>query len=1161
MKVVSIQDILRSNMYDHSETENRILDFWKKDKTFAKSLTKNKDKKKFVFFDGPPTANGRPGIHHFLGRAFKDLYGRYKTMRGFYVLRRAGWDTHGLPVEIEVEKQLGFKNKKDIEDYGIANFNKRCRESVWKYKKEWENMVTRMGHWIDMDDSYITYSPKYMETLWWIIKQIWDNKYLYKAHRVVPFCTRCGTPLSSHEVAQGYQLVKERSVYLKFKVKHGQVLGRTHQDIPENTYILAWTTTPWTLPGNVALAVGENIEYEMWEQNGEHLILAAERRETVGINGNPEIRGIMLGKDLVGLEYEPLFDIPELKSDESYKVYPADFVSTTDGTGVVHTAVMYGEDDYNLGFKIGLPTIHTVDEQGKFKENVGNGLVGMYVKDKKTEDLIVEKLISSGKLLKSEDYEHDYPFCWRCASPLLYYAKDSWFIKMSAINSEMLANNSTINWEPKHVGDGRFGQWIKEGKDWAFSRERYWATPLPIWECTNEKCENRSVIGSIKDLEDSAISSGNEYYIMRHGLSERKEKTEMIIGSHLDKDIYHLVEEGKVAVTKSAKELKKLGSVDYIFASPFIRTKETADIVSKELSVGVVIDDRLREIEWGPQTEGKKLKDFLNHWGSDFNVKHYDGESWNDERLRLVEFMREVDAKYKNKKILIVSHGDPLRMIRAIAIGDDERSIYEKSEEMEPKWAELIKLDWRHIPRSDLGELDLHRPYVDEIKLRCEKCDGEMIKIPDLIDVWFDSGAMPFAQWHYPFDNKKIFEEQFPADFIVEGIDQTRGWFYTLLAISTLMNRGEPFKNVMSYAHILDEKGKKMSKSKGNIVLPFDVMDKYGADAPRWYLYTVNAPSEYKLFSDRELQTRSQGFLSTLRNCYRFYDLYEQTSSDKDIKSKKHLLDDWIYSRLHTTIEEVTNELDAYDPTSAARSIEKFLVEDLSNWWLRRSRKRKGALILLKDLLIETVKLSAPFVPFVADDLYMKLIKDDKSIHLEDWTIADEELINSDLEKEMAEAREVIVVGLATRKENQIKVRQPLSFITVNRLNPFQPDIEEVIRDELNIKEIKYDKVESTKLNLEISLELKGEGYARELIRQIQDMRKELGYKMDDKISGSWFSSDVELSDAINKWSEMIAEETIIDEFTNTKNETMAFDMQKEFDIVVGKTIWLAIKK
>jgi len=616
-----------------------------------------------------------------------------------------------------------------------------------------------------------------------------------------------------------------------------------------------------------------------------------------------------------------------------------------------------------------------------------------------------------------------------------------------------------------------------------------------------------------------------------------------------------------VAVTKSTKELKKLGGVDYIFASPFIRTKETADIVSKELSISVTIDERLREIEYGPQTEGRSVKDFPNDWGSDFNAKHYDGESWNDERSRLVEFMKEVDAKYKNKKILIVSHGDPLRMIRAIAIGDDERSIYEKSEEMEPKWAELIKLDWKHIPRNDLGELDLHRPYVDEIKLRCEKCDGEMVKIPDLIDVWFDSGAMPFAQWHYPFDNEKIFEEQFPADFIVEGIDQTRGWFYTLLAISTLMNRGEPFKNVMSYAHILDEKGKKMSKSKGNIVLPFDIMDKYGADAPRWYLYTVNAPGEYKLFSDRELQTRSQGFLSTLQNCYRFYDLYEQMDSDKDIKPKKHLLDDWIYSRLHITIKEVTNELDAYDPTSAARSIEKFLVEDLSNWWLRRSRKREGALILLKDLLIETVKLSAPFVPFVADDLYMKLTKDSKSIHLEDWTITDERLINIDLEKEMTEAREVIVSGLAIRKENQIKVRQPLNSITTNQLKPFQPDIEEVIREELNVKGIKYEKVESVKLDLEISSELRGEGYARELVRQIQDMRKELGYKMDDKIFGSWFSVDAELSGAINKWSEMIAEETIIEEFTNIKDETTAFNMQKEFAIAEGKTIWLAIRK
>jgi isoleucyl-tRNA synthetase len=1142
-----------NTMYDHSKIENKILDFWKKDKTFKKSLDKNKDNEKFVFFDGPPTANGQPGIHHFLGRAFKDLYGRYKTMRGFYVLRKAGWDTHGLPVEIEVEKRLGFKNKKDIEDYGIANFNKQCRESVWKYKKDWEDMVERMGHWIDMDDDYITYSPKYMESLWWIIKQIWDRDLLYKAHRVVPFCVRCGTPLSSHEVAQGYQLVKERSVYLKFIIKKSDL------KLSSPVYILAWTTTPWTLPGNIALAVGKDIDYVVAEKDGEKYILAKELLEKV----LPDSKTVMeiKGKDLVGLEYEPLFDVPELKSEKSYKVYDADFVSTSDGTGVVHTAVMYGEDDYNLGSKIGLPTVHTVNEQGKFKENVGNDLVGMYVKDKKTEDLIVEKLTTAGKLLKTEDYEHDYPFCWRCGSPLLYYAKDSWFIKMSAINDKMLANNASINWEPKHIGEGRFGQWIKEGKDWAFSRERYWATPLPIWECMNKKCEHRSVIGSVKELEDSSISSGNEYYIMRHGLSERKEKTEMIIGSHLDKDTYHLVKEGKEAVAKSAKELKKLGGVDYIFASPFIRTKETAEIIGQELGIDVVVDQRIREIEWGPQTEGKSLSEFPNHWGSDFNIKHHDGESWNDERTRVAEFMKELETKYKDKKILIVSHGDPLRMLRAIANGDDEKAIYENGEVMEPKWAELIKLDWRKISRNDLGELDLHRPYVDEVKLKCEKCDGEMNKIPDLIDVWFDSGAMPFAQWHYPFENENMLKEQFPADFIVEAIDQTRGWFYTLLAISSLLDKGAPFKNVISYAHVLDEHGKKMSKSKGNIVLPFDIMEKYGADAPRWYFYTVNAPGEPKLFSARELQIRSQGFLSTLQNCHRFYELYEEANASKKLKLEKHLLDDWILSRLHTTIREATNEMDAYDPTSAAKAIEKFLIDDLSNWWLRRSRKREGALTLLKDLLIEVAKLSAPFVPFVSDDLYMKLTKDDSSVHLADWAVFDEKLINGELENEMAEAREAIVSGLASRKENQIKVRQPLASITLNRSKNFQPDIEELIRDELNVKEVKYEKIEGTKLDLEISIELRGEGYARELIRQIQDMRKELGYKIDDKIFGSWFSADAELSTAISKWSDMISVETIIKEFSNTKDETKTFDAQKEFDLAPGKTIWLGIKK
>ncbi|KKR36320.1 MAG: Isoleucine-tRNA ligase, partial [Candidatus Yanofskybacteria bacterium GW2011_GWE1_40_10] len=1084
-------------MYDFNKTENRVLDFWKKDKTFEKSLEKTKGGKSFVFFDGPPTANGRPGIHHFLGRAFKDLYGRYKTMRGFYVLRRAGWDTHGLPVEIEVEKQLGFKSKKDIENYGIAEFNKKCRESVWQYKKDWENMVHRMGHWIDMDDAYITYSPKYMETLWWIIKQIWDKKLLYKAHRVVPFCTRCGTPLSSHEVAQGYQLVKERSVYLKFKVKnwpYRMVSGATSvmkAHSMGDVFILAWTTTPWTLPGNVALAIGKNIEYVVARKDGEDLILAKDLLAQVLPEG--EIIMEVKGSDLIGIEYESLFDIPELRSEKSYKVYDADFVSTTDGTGVVHTAVMYGVDDYNLGFKIGLPTIHTVDEQGKFKEIVGDNLAGMYVKDKKAEAIIIEKLEKENKLLKTEDYEHDYPFCWRCNSPLLYYAKDSWFISMSSINEKMLANNDQINWQPEHVGKGRFGEWIKESKDWAFSRERYWATPLPIWECADSKCDNRRVIGSIEEMEKDSIGSGNEYYILRHGLSERQEQTKMIIGCHLEHDKYPLTEEGRGMVKKSARELKDLGGVDYIFSSPFLRTKETAEIVSKELGVDVVIDERLREIEWGMQTEGKSISEFPGDWGNDFNKKHYDGESWNDERERIASFMKEADAKYKNKKILIVSHGDPLRMIRAAAEGIGENEIYDRGEEMEPRWAELIKLDWRNIPRNDLGELDLHRPFVDRVELKCDKCGQSMKKIPDLIDVWFDSGAMPFAQWHYPFENEKTFDGQFPAEFITEGTDQTRGWFYTLLAISTLLGRGEPFKNVISYAHVLDEKGKKMSKSKGNIVLPFDIIEKYGADAPRWYFYTVNAPGEYKLFSAKELQMRSQGFFSTLQNCLRFYELYKEGSRGS-IKASDDALNRWVISRLNKTIKDVTERLDAYDPTGAARSIEKFSGDDFSNWWLRRSRKKDDVLELLKHILIEISKLSAPFVPFIAEDTFQALNGEEKSVHLEDWPRVDESVIDEELETAMAEAREAVAAGLASRKQNQIKVRQPLKSVTINRIKEFDADIENLIKDELNVKEIRYTKGDTISLDLEITSELRDEGYAREMIRQIQDMRKEMKY-------------------------------------------------------------------
>ena len=620
--------------FNFSEKEKKVLDFWEDRKIFEKSLEARKKAKRFVFFEGPPTANGLPHIGHFLTRVYKDLFCRYKTMRGFFVLRKAGWDTHGLPVEIEVEKELGFKNKKDIEQYGIDKFNKKAKESVWKYKNEWEQMTRRMGFWLDMSDPYITYENKYIESLWAIIKKIWDKNLLYLAHRVVPFCTRCGTPLSSHEVAQGYKKVKERSVYLKFKIKPGQKIGNGKST--NNTYILAWTTTPWTLPGNVALAVGTNIDYAMVGSGENVFIIANDLKDKVlGEVNSKNIEFSLKGSGLIGLEYEPLFDIKELKSDKSYKIYDADFVSTEDGTGVVHTAVMYGEDDYVLGTKMGLPKFHTVDEQGKFI-HVSPELDGLYVKSRETEDKVIGILEKNNNLLKQEDYEHDYPFCWRCGTPLLYYAKESWFIKMSSVNKELLKNNQKVNWVPEHIKEGRFGQWLKEGKDWAFSRERYWGTPLPIWKCRD--CPEMLVAGSLDDLEKHRHKPRNEFLVLRHGHSEKNGNDHQpeIISSRLDQDKYHLTTEGKEQIHKIAKRLKKSGGVDVIISSPFLRTKETSHIIAEELGKKFHLDERIKEFDHGLMCEGKNqhvcgLQDEKRQWDKNYG----DGESWKELRRRM----------------------------------------------------------------------------------------------------------------------------------------------------------------------------------------------------------------------------------------------------------------------------------------------------------------------------------------------------------------------------------------------------------------------------------------------------------------------------------------------------------------------------------------------
>ncbi|MBI2674182.1 MAG: class I tRNA ligase family protein, partial [Candidatus Yanofskybacteria bacterium] len=637
-------------MFDFRKVEQDTLRFWKENKIFEKSLENRKKAKRFVFWEGPPTANGLPHIGHFLTRVYKDVYGRYKTMRGFYVLRKAGWDTHGLPVEIEVEKELGFKNKKDIEKFGIAEFNKKAKASVWKYKAEWEEMTRRTGFWLDTDNPYITYENKYIESLWAIIKKIWDKKLLYLAHRVVPFCTRCGTPLSSHEVAQGYKTVTDKSVTVKFLIFNPKSpvgdLGSPLRDfeflnklkIPKNSklYILAWTTTPWTLPGNVALAVGKDIEYVVVEQNGENYILAKDLVEKVFEPTTYNLQPTTYkGSALVGLEYEPLFDIKELKSEKSYRIYDSDFVSTEEGTGVVHTAVMYGEDDYELGTKIGLPKFHTVDEQGRFV-GVSPELDGKYVKDPETEELVIRQLEIRNLLLKVENFEHDYPFCWRCDTPLIYYAKESWFIKMSALRDKLLKNNSKVNWTPEHIKEGRFGQWLKEGKDWAFSRERYWGTPLPIWKCGS--CGEFLTVGSMDELDKYRYKPKNEFYILRHGHSEKNgEEGREIISSKVEADKYHLTKNGVEQIQKVVKQLKKLGGVDRVIASPFIRTQETAKIVAEELGLKVQTEPLLGEFQHGVLCEGMTHAFCVaNHMANQgWETKTADGESWKDVRRRM----------------------------------------------------------------------------------------------------------------------------------------------------------------------------------------------------------------------------------------------------------------------------------------------------------------------------------------------------------------------------------------------------------------------------------------------------------------------------------------------------------------------------------------------
>lgn len=1020
--------------------EKEVADFWKEQDIIKKNFDMNQDGEYFTFYDGPPTANGKPHVGHILTRVMKDIIPRYKVMKGYKVIRKAGWDTHGLPVELEIEKKLGISGKEQIEEYGVEKFVTECKESVFKYVSMWEEMTTKIGYWVDMENPYVTYHNSYIESVWWALKQMWDKGLLYEGHKVMPYCPRCGTALSSHEVAQGYKDVKDLTCIAKFKV-----VGE------ENKYILAWTTTPWTLPSNLALCINKAYTYMEVKVEDEIFVLAKDLADKV-LGEGYEIIKEFKGSELLGTKYEQLMPFAKIEG-KAFEVIHGDYVTLSDGTGIVHIAPAYGEDDSFVAKANGIDFVNLVDKEGKFVDEV-TPWAGKFVK--KCDEGIVKYLEENNKLFKAEKHMHSYPHCWRCDTPLLYYPKESWFVRMTQLRDKLMENNNKVNWYPDNIRTGRFGKFLENVIDWGISRDRYWGTPLPIWEC---ECGHQECIGSIEELKKKGIN----------------------------------------------------------------------------------------------------------------------------------------------------------------------------------------------VPE----DIELHKPYIDNVKVKCEKCGKEMKRTKEVIDCWFDSGSMPFAQLHYPFENKELFEANFPAQFISEAVDQTRGWFYTLLAISTAIFDTNPFENCIVLGHVLDKKGLKMSKSKGNVVDPFEVLDKQGADATRWHFYTASAPWLPTRFSIDDVGEAQRKFLSTLWNVYSFYVLYAEIDKFNpteyaDFKAE-NVMDKWIMSKLNTLVKDVDNKLNSYDITSAALQIEDF-TDELSNWYVRRNRARYwsekltddkiSAYVTLYRVLVTLSKVAAPFVPFITEEIYQNLVPNlDKnaegSLHLCNWPEVCESAINKELEKEMDLAYSIVKLGRSARNGANIKNRQPLSELLVSVTS--LPDYYgEIITNELNIKKVVFGADLSEHVNFEIKPnlpvigraygklipgikreiaarnqmelaqkiksggiekinvdgteielngenllvtmqgiegyafagegevgvvllthitdELKEEGYLRETISKIQNMRKEKGFEVSDKIN-LYISGNEMLISIIDKFKDTIKKETLTLEIISDDN----YDNYTE-TIINGEIIQMDVK-
>lgn len=1148
------------------EIESEVLKFWEEAHIFEKTITQRKATKPFSFYDGPPFATGLPHYGHILATAIKDSVTRFWTMKGYRVERRVGWDCHGLPVENLVEKELGLKDKKAVLDFGIEKFNDACRSAVFRSVNDFEKTLKRVGRFADYSDSYATLDNSYIASVWWVFKSLWERGLVYSDYRVSPYCTRCGTPLSNFEVNQGYKNTTDPAIFVKFKLKESD------DKIP--TYFIAWTTTPWTLTANAILVAHKDIEYVQVIKdsiNGkERFICAKNRLEALGFS-NLKIEKHIKGEELKGKEYIPPYNfiIPDKKA---HFVVLADFVSADDGSGIVHAAPAFGADDMEVAKKHGVPMILTVDKEGKFIKEV-TPFAGQFVK--KADPEIIKDLEERGLLLKQETVDHEYPFCWRCDSPLLYYPIDSWYIAVSKIKDVLVKNNKKIRWVPSHIKTGRFGKWIEDAKDWAVSRDRFWGAPIPVWKC--ESCSTYMPVGSLKELGKLAPLN-NEYILMRHGESDSNVLS--IVSSSPEKTSIKLTKKGKEEVLKSAKELKKK-KIDLIISSPLQRTIETAEIVADYCGASYETDERLREYDFGTMN-GRPLEEFLNFAGSvenRFVMSPEEGETMADIKKRVLNFIADIEKKYKGKKILIVSHADPLFMIQGVLTGMDKKDLIAKRNSDFMRTAEIRAFKVGKIPLNKDGEPDLHKPYIDEIEIDCTKCGGKAKREQQVFDCWFESGAMPFASWNYPFSNKKKVENIFPADFIAEGLDQTRGWFYTLHVLASALTikksdlgKDKPaFKNVIVNGLILDELGRKLSKKLRNYTEPEILFDKTGADAVRYFLLSSTSIGEDYRFSDKGVIEAKTKISERLLNSYNFFAMYadkKQRVSGYKSKAKETILDSWIKARFKQAIEEVNQNMEQYELTKATRPIAD-LLDDLSNWYIRRSRERLqrpsskedfyAASKTLYDCLIMASKIMAPFTPFIAEAVYKSLTKNKESVHLENWPSAEKiTKKEKDLIEKMIIARIVSSQALAKRAEAGIKVKQPLASykITIPELKQ-EKEICELIASEANVKQVLYDDKagESGVLDTEITGELKEEGLARELVRIIQDMRAKANLKPKEPADFYIYTENKEIQNIILKNENKFKKDLSLKHISQKKSDDMIVSAETklgEGDIWVG---------